>query len=230
METNNGSENESEWLLKADAVSLLGTSARQLERRVEAGNIKRRVEEKQPWQKAAPVYFLKADILALKAGRPNQHATLVNGNGNGNSNGHPPASYDAATSTTQLATSPPTTTTNGHNSHNSAGSELATTHATTASTLATLAAFPTQETALGLLGAFKDLTTQVSALVEATRATTPPTSKPWMSIPQAAKWSGMPPRWIRAKAEAGWDGAINVGTGKLKFWRINRDALAGLMR
>jgi len=196
---NNG--NEEEWVSKAEAVALLGTSARQVERRAEAGNIAKKVEAKQPWQKAAPVYYSKGDILALKSGTPNQHATVVPPH-NGNGNGH---------------------------LGNSLGSTGAT-PTTDAATPATLATIPTPDNALQLVSIWKDLAVKLGALAVATPATTQPTSKPWMTLAEAATWSGMPLRWIRAKAESGWEGAENIGTGKAKFWRINREALGRTMR
>ena len=194
--------NENEWVTKAEAAALLGTSTRQLERRAENGNIRKRTAEKRPWERAATVLYARADIVALNAGNPNTHATLVSNGAamerqnNGNSNGHPPA----ATEPTTRATSTPDTL----------------------ATPATLATIPSAIEPPQLTSAWRQLAVDLGA---ALAAAPHQEQKFWLNIEEASRASGMPIRWLRAKAEAGWDVAENIGTGKAKFWRFNREGL-----
>jgi hypothetical protein len=67
--------------------------------------------------------------------------------------------------------------------------------------------------------------------------------KPWLTLAEAAEYSGLPASWLLAVARHGAHPetaidktlmdptscvvAINVGTGKNQFWRFNRAALEG---
>jgi hypothetical protein len=68
---------EDQFLRKKEAAALLGVSERQLDRRVDAGNIRKIIGEKHPGETAAPALYSQSDIEALKAGKPHNHATLV---------------------------------------------------------------------------------------------------------------------------------------------------------
>lgn len=58
------------------------------------------------------------------------------------------------------------------------------------------------------------------------RAFPPPTAeRPWLTLAEAAEWSGLPAAWLLAQARAGADFATNVGTGKKARWRFNRASL-----
>jgi hypothetical protein len=74
-----------------------------------------------------------------------------------------------------------------------------------------------------------DVARLVAALAPA--PVTPP--KPWLTLDEAAEFSGLPKSWLLAQARLDASGyaercisAINVGTEKQVRWRFNRDALA----
>lgn len=52
-----------------------------------------------------------------------------------------------------------------------------------------------------------------------------PEPKPWLTLPEAAQYSGLPAHWLVAQARLGGIRAVNVGTGSKEFWRFNRAAL-----
>lgn len=64
-------------------------------------------------------------------------------------------------------------------------------------------------------------------LAQLARAFPPPkVSKPWMTLAEAAEWSGLPAGWLHAQAIAGAAFAMNTGRpGGLHRWRFNRAAL-----
>lgn len=77
-------------------------------------------------------------------------------------------------------------------------------------------------------------------IADALRPAEPP--KPWLTLAEAAEFSGLPASWLLARARlgshpesaadkmyadpAGCVVAVNVGTGTREFWRFNRAALA----
>jgi DNA-binding CsgD family transcriptional regulator len=56
------------------------------------------------------------------------------------------------------------------------------------------------------------------------------TPKPWLTLEEAAEYSGLPLRWLRTKAAEGSIHAIDVGSGQRHIWRFNRDGLAEIGR
>ena len=51
--------------------------------------------------------------------------------------------------------------------------------------------------------------------------------KPWLTLEEAAEYSGLPASWLRARAEDASIQAVNVGSGTIKkLWRFNRDGLS----
>lgn len=66
-----------EWLLKEEAAKLLGVATRQVERRARHGYIESKRLARGINETTARVVFSRADILALKAGKPNMHAVPV---------------------------------------------------------------------------------------------------------------------------------------------------------
>jgi hypothetical protein len=50
------------------------------------------------------------------------------------------------------------------------------------------------------------------------------TEKPWLSLTEAAQYSGLPLRWLRDRAKAGAIPAVNVGV-KRERWMFNREGL-----
>lgn len=167
--TNNKTD---EWLPKDEAAALLGVQPRQLEKRAEQGYIRKETQPKRPHERAARVFYSRADIEAVLKGEPNVHATLVK-----QSNGTAEASGQELVKALV----------NGGDPGANAWRALA----------------------LNLAADIAD----------------PADQKPWLTIEEAAEYSGLPLRFLRARAEAGTVHAVNVGTGKAKFWRFNRDGL-----
>lgn len=66
-----------EWLTKQEAAKFLKVSIRQVERREAAGYLEKRVGERGPMDRAGAVLYSRADLEALKAGKPNIHAREV---------------------------------------------------------------------------------------------------------------------------------------------------------
>lgn len=53
----------------------------------------------------------------------------------------------------------------------------------------------------------------------------PAAPKPWLTLDEAAEYSGLPVRWLRSAASEGRIVAVNVGL-KRPRWLVSRDALA----
>lgn len=53
-----------------------------------------------------------------------------------------------------------------------------------------------------------------------------PQPKPWLTLDEAAEYSGLPRAWLIAQARSGALRAVNVGQGTKEFWRFNREGLA----
>jgi Helix-turn-helix domain len=49
--------------------------------------------------------------------------------------------------------------------------------------------------------------------------------KPWLTLAEAAEYSGLPATWLVEQARAGKLRAVNVGHGAREFWRFNREGL-----
>lgn len=50
-------------------------------------------------------------------------------------------------------------------------------------------------------------------------------AKPWLSLKEAAEYSGLPAAWLLEQARAGQLRAVNTGKGSREFWKFNRAAL-----
>jgi hypothetical protein len=66
-----------EWLQKVPAAKLLGVAVRQLERRARDGYIESRRLPREVNETTARAVYSRADIVALKSGKPNVHARPV---------------------------------------------------------------------------------------------------------------------------------------------------------
>lgn len=66
-------EDDGLWLSKPDAAALLGVATRQIERREAAGQLRKRTLPRAPGETSARVVYSRADLLALKAGTPNEY-------------------------------------------------------------------------------------------------------------------------------------------------------------
>lgn len=53
--------------------------------------------------------------------------------------------------------------------------------------------------------------------------------KPWLTLEEAAEYSGLPSSYLQARYEAGTIHAVNVGTGQRKYLRFNRESLANIV-
>ena len=53
----------------------------------------------------------------------------------------------------------------------------------------------------------------------------PPPAKPWLTLKEAADFSGLPAAWLKAAAAAGNVNAIKTGSGRIPNWRFHRDSL-----
>jgi hypothetical protein len=69
---------------------------------------------------------------------------------------------------------------------------------------------------------------QLAAQLARIGAAFPPAeaAKPWLTLQEAAAWSGLPAAWLLERARAGQIQAVNVGQGSREFWRFNRAGLA----
>ena len=67
---------------------------------------------------------------------------------------------------------------------------------------------------------FAGLAAQLARLAEAFPP--PAEAKPWLTLSEAAAFSGLPAAWLLGQARAGAVRAVNVGAGKRAFWRFNR--------
>jgi hypothetical protein len=54
----------------------------------------------------------------------------------------------------------------------------------------------------------------------------PPKLRTWLTLDEAAAFSGLPKSWLLKRAETGrWDAAVDVGRRKGGRWRFRRDLL-----
>jgi hypothetical protein len=66
------------------------------------------------------------------------------------------------------------------------------------------------------------------AMFMCTRALTEP--KPWLTLQEAAEYSGLPLRWLRDRARDHSIDVINVGSGSRDVWRFSREGLSKVTR
>ena len=72
---------------------------------------------------------------------------------------------------------------------------------------------------------FAGLAAHLAALAKAFPP--PAEAKPWLTLAEAAAYSGLPAAWLVAQArEGGKKWVVNVGQGTKAHWRFNREALA----
>jgi hypothetical protein len=72
----------------------------------------------------------------------------------------------------------------------------------------------------------------VAALAEllASRLAPPAGPRPWLTLDEAAEYSGLPAAWLLSQARSGSLVAIDVGMGSQERWRFSRARLARLRR
>ena len=148
------------WLPKDEAAALLKVGIRQLENRVTDGLIRKKVLPKAPSERVARVVFSRADVMALKAGKPNTRDESIRPEpsqsvSNGKSNALAPAAPERGI--------------------------LAIPHAL-----------------IDLLRERREPGSLIKAPL-----------KPWLTLEEAAEYSGLTRKWLLKEAEAG-QGAIAV--------------------
>jgi hypothetical protein len=137
-----------EWVNKTEAAEILGVSVRQVEIRAAKGEVRKQVLPKKPNERAARVEYLREDLEAIRAGKPNRRGE--------------PTPEPVALAVVAPAGDP-----------------------------------------------FAGLAAHLAAL---SRAFPPPVeTRPWLSLTEAAAWSGLPAAWLLAKAREGSPFAVNVG-------------------
>jgi hypothetical protein len=168
------------WLTKDEAAALLGVHPRQVERREAGGQIRKKALPREPGQTTARVVYSRADLLAVKAGTPNDYRRA--GSVPGANALTVAGSYDAG-----AAVGPG------------------------AAALETLAAV---------------LQRIAPAVHEPNHA-----PRPWLTLEEAAEYSGLPAAWLLRNAKEAYVGAIDLG-GRPRGgrWRFRRDELANIGR
>jgi hypothetical protein len=150
------------WLAKAEAAALLGVSVRQLELKTAQGLVRKETLPKKPNERAARVVYSRADLDAIRAGKPNRYG-------------------EAAAPKGELSA-------------------------------------PNN----GARDPFAGLAAQLAAI---SRAFPPPAPKPkWLTLKEAAVYTGLPARWLAEAARAGKMRAQNVGV-KRDRWMFPREGL-----
>jgi hypothetical protein len=172
------------WMSKEEAAAFCGVKVRSIERKEAAGCIRKQTLPREPGQTTARVVYSKADLVALKAGAPNDYRR--------------PASDEA----TPGAGNP--------------GTALATTaHATGSNGVEGSA----QQ---GLLQAFGLLFERVAPRPEA---------KPWLTLEEAADFSGLTQAWLLRQAEGSAPFVLDLGKhsrgGRYRFRRKDFESLGG---
>jgi hypothetical protein len=167
------------WVPKQEAAAFLGVSVRQLERLAARGYCEVETRGRDRGRGKMAVYS-RVDLLAYKAGSPNQHAVPVE-------------SVDPAA---------------GGAPQSPAGSPLA------------LVRSPKGGDDV------RSVALYLAQLVAGATAAAPAPARPWLSVEEAAEFSGLPAAFLRRQAAAGVPWVVNVGTDERPRWRFNRDALA----
>lgn len=82
-------------------------------------------------------------------------------------------------------------------------------------------------TALAKTGEVGDFARLLDAIVRVREVDAQPKRwAPWLTLPEAVEFSGLPASYLLAQARAGTIRALNVGTGAREFWRFHRASLA----
>jgi hypothetical protein len=199
-----------DWLLKPQALKLLGVSERRLQVRVSHGLIRRQETERQPWQRTAPALYSRVDIEALLAGKPNRYALPS-----------PAATLKKkpiATAAT-AATAPATRETPPAIASPADVAEAARLNAR--GEIARLAQMPNLP-ALDDDRSWDALAGRLRQIAEASQV------RAWLTLKEAEAYSGLPARYLKRKAEDGWIYATDVSTPGTtrRIWRFNREGLS----
>jgi hypothetical protein len=167
------------WLTKRDAATFLGVSTKQVERREAAGQLRKRTLPRAPGETSARVVYSRADLLALKAGAPNEYGTPL------------AAIMQGAPAQTARV------------SQNE-------THALATSRVDSFAAALFAHFEAGRLSA------------------APSVVRPWLTLDEAAAWSGLSRGYLLRRAREGAPFALDQSDGGTRAaWRFSRAGLEG---
>lgn len=171
-----------QWITKDEAARLLGVNPRQVQQRAAHGYIEKRVLPRLPTERQGRVEYSRVDVDALKAGKPNMHATQVDDVG-------------------PLAPS-------GEGTR-----DLALFHG----------AAPLRRSSG--LGAPLEMIRGLAEIAAALQPPAPAAPKAWLTLGEAAAYSGLTPATIEELVRDRQVFAIGRGP---KTWRIQRAGLYGL--
>jgi hypothetical protein len=189
------------WLSKPEAAQLLGTSVRNVERRAFSGYVRKRSLPRAPGETTARVVYNRADLLALKLGRPNEY---------GVPNEKP---TDAAASKSEAVISIPAAPVE------SDASKIRELELWAAKDEALMCA---QDRVIESLDASLKRAWEAERVLRAALATPPAPAVPrvWLNLQEAAAASGLPAAWLLANVE--YVQALDLGRSGRKGgrWRF----------
>lgn len=219
------------WLGKNEAAKLLKTSPRQLERRAREGRVGKRYLPRKPSEKAARVVYSRNDILDLVNGRvaldPSELALSWMPKKE--------AAEFLGVSLNQL-------TVRVREGYIEKRSEKTGPVFSVADMVALKSGKPIRVNS----ASSPSPQPQVEAMAQAIVAHSPdpfaglaahlaklaaaypspaPELKPWLTLDEAARYSGLPARFLVDRARSGGLRAVNVGPGSREFWRFHREGL-----
>jgi hypothetical protein len=203
-----------DWLLKPQALKLLGVSERRLQVRVSHGLIRRQETERRPWQKTAPAFYSRVDIEALLAGKPNRYALPS-----------PPVTLKKKPiATAATADQAPTTRETPRETPPAIATASDVAEASRLNArgeIARLAQMPNLP-ALDDDRSWDALAGRLRQIAEASQV------RAWLTLKEAEAYSGLPARYLKRKAEDGWIYATDVSTPGTtrRIWRFNREGLS----
>lgn len=189
----------SAWVPKQEAAAFLGVSVRQLERLAARGYCEVQTHGRDRGRGKMAVYS-RVDLDAYKAGTPNRHAIPV------------PAATPAK--------------------RNPGDGALAGTHGDGGALDVRSVLEVPAGSALGLVRSpeggddMRSVALYLAQLVAGATASAQAPARPWLSVDEAAEYSGLPAAFLRRQAAAGVPWAVNVGSDDRPRWRFNRDAMA----
>jgi hypothetical protein len=225
------------WLSKAEAAQALGVSVRQLELKTAQGRIRKETLPKKPNERAARVVYSREDLDAIRAGSPNRHgeAAIVPAATKGRDS-VPWGDLIEQLSAIARAVPSPDRQTEQLGAMVTAISQAFSIPAQEREAAATererammasidrfIELLATRETERTAEDPFAGLAAHLARLAAAFPAAQ---AKPWLTLDEAAEYSGLPRAWLIAQARAGALRAVNVGQGTKEFWRFNREGLA----
>jgi hypothetical protein len=192
------------WLHKTEAAALLDVSIRQLENLAALKRIRKNRLPRQPNERSARVLYSVEDIEAIKNGTPNLPEALPE-----------PAQTPGMVLRREMTASI-------ERLSETIREEIS----TSIEHLGELAERQMLQFAKLGENQVNISAGQLEQFGELMARTVPPAiQKPWLTLAEAAEWSGLPAAWLVAQARAGAAFAVNVGRGSKAHWRFNREML-----